>query len=68
MEEHVIFAIHETNDRMRVGALPADKSPLPFGAEMITRVVGADLNMMLLWAKRRAKRGWSVEKMREACD
>jgi hypothetical protein len=42
-------------------------SKLPFGAQIIARVVEADLNMMLLWAKRRAKRGWSIAKMQAAC-
>ena len=68
MGEYVIFAVPEAGNRLRVGALPAHKSPLPYGAQAVTRVLSADLEMMLLWAKRRAKRGWSVEKMKAACE
>jgi hypothetical protein len=65
--DHVIFAIEEYN-RLRIGAFPADKSPLPRGAEVVTRVSDADLSMMLLWAKRQAKRGWSLGEMKAACE
>jgi hypothetical protein len=65
--EFVIWAILD-GPRAKIGALPASVAPLPKGAEIVTRVAQADLNMMLLWAKRRAKRGWSVEKMRAACE
>ena len=68
MGEHVIFAIRELGGRLRVAAFPANRSPLPFGAEIITRVAGADLGMMMLWTKRRAKRGWSIEKIKAACE
>lgn len=66
MREFVIWAIPECN-RLRIGALRADYSPLPFGAEIITRVLESDLKMMLRWAKRRAKRGWSIAKMQASC-
>lgn len=67
VEEVLIWVIPEIN-RMRVGASRADRSPIPFGADIITRVPVCDKDMMLGWVKRRAKRGWSVEKMRGACD
>jgi hypothetical protein len=66
--EHVIFAIPERGGRLRVAAFPADRSPLPFGAEIVARVADSDLRMMLLWTRRRAKRGWSLEKMKAACE
>ncbi|MDR1516258.1 MAG: hypothetical protein LBS45_11240 [Synergistaceae bacterium] len=68
MGEHVIFAIPERGNRLRIAAFPASRSPLPLGAEIIARVADADLNMMLLWAKRRAKRGWSLGKIKAACE
>jgi hypothetical protein len=68
MCDHVIFAIEECRGRIRIGAFPASASPLPEGAEIIARVASEDLGMMILWAKRRAKRGWSVEKIRAACE
>jgi hypothetical protein len=68
LDEYVIFAVPEGGNRLRVGASPANKSPLPFGAEIITRVVKPDLNIMLPWLRRRVKRGWSAEKMRLACE
>jgi hypothetical protein len=68
MREFVIFIAPESDKRMRVAAYPQNKYPLPFGAEIITRVVEPDLNMMMLWTKRQARRGWSVKKMRAACE
>jgi hypothetical protein len=68
MCDFVIWAVPNTRKKYRIGASPAHKYPLPFGAEMVTRVSEADLNMMMLWMKLRARRGWSVEKMREACE
>jgi hypothetical protein len=68
MNEYVLFALMGPGNRLGIGALPAKESPLPFGSEIITRVCEPDLKMMLLWAKRRAKRGWSVEKIRAACE
>jgi hypothetical protein len=64
----VIFVIPERGSRLRVAASPADRSPLPFGAEIVARVADADLGIMLRWAKRRAKRGWCLEKMKAACE
>jgi hypothetical protein len=64
--DYVIWAIPE-DKRLRVGALRADFSPLPFGAEIIARVADVDLDMMLRWTKRRAKQGWPLEKIRAAC-
>lgn len=68
MCDFVIWAVPKTSKKFRIGASPAHKSPLPFGAETVARVSGADLNMMMLWTKRHARRGWSVEKMRAACE
>jgi hypothetical protein len=64
----VVFAIPGRGNRLRVAASPAGRPPLPSGAETIARVEGADLNMMPLWAKRRAKRGRGLEKMKAACE
>lgn len=66
MCEFVIWAIPE-HGRLRIGVFRADFSPLPFGAEIITKVIEADRDMMLRWIKRRAKRGWPLEKIRAAC-
>lgn len=63
----VIWGIPERN-RVRIGASVAKNSPLPFGAEIIARVAECDARMMLSWCKRKAKRGWSVERMVEACE
>lgn len=67
MCEFVIWAIPE-GKRLRIGVLRADCSSLPFGAAAIARVPDADLDMMLSWVKRRAKQGWSLEKLRAACE
>jgi hypothetical protein len=68
VREFVIFAIPENEKRVRVAAYPSNKYPLPFGAEIITRVVEPDLDMMVSWAKRRAKRGWDIGKIKAACE
>jgi hypothetical protein len=68
MRDFVIWAVPRADKKFRIGASSAHKSPLPFGAEVVTRVSEADLNMMMLWAKRQAKRGWSAEKMRATCE
>ena len=67
MNEVLIWVIPE-NNRMRVGASWAERSPIPFGVDVIARVPVCDKEMMLRWVKNRAKRGWSVQKMKEACD
>lgn len=63
----VIWGIPERN-RIRIGASAAEYSLLPFGAEIIARVPECDADMMRRWAKRRAKRGWSIERMIEECE
>jgi hypothetical protein len=68
MREFVIFAVPDGGERIRVAAYPRNRYPLPFGAEIITRVIEPDLDLMIRWAKRRAKRGWSLEKIRAACE
>jgi hypothetical protein len=50
MCDFVIWAVPGKSKKYRVGASLARKSPLPFGAEVVVRVLGADLNMMLSWA------------------
>lgn len=63
----VIWGIQETN-RIRIGRSIAAHSPIPFGARVIARVPECDADMMRRWCKRRAKRGWSVDRMIEACE
>ena len=67
MGEWVIWALKE-NYGVRVGAHPAHSTYIPFSAEIITRVLYAEKEMMLRWARRRARRGWSIEKMKAACE
>lgn len=65
--EYIIWSV-PCGRRVRIGASDASVSPIPFGAEPITRVESCDLRIMLRWCRRRARRGWTVEKMRAACD
>lgn len=67
MCSYVLWALAE-GDRLRIGASVARYSPIPFGAQAITLVEGCDLSIMRRWCERHAKRGWSVEKMRRACE
>lgn len=39
---------------------------LPFGVHVITTVDAVDLRSMLHWCGDRARKGWSVERMRKA--
>lgn len=63
----VIWGIQERN-RVRIGQSAASYSPIPFAARVIARVPECDAGMMRRWCKRRAKRGWSVDRMIEACE
>jgi hypothetical protein len=40
VREFVIFAVPDGYARLRISACPVKEYPLPFGAEVITRVVG----------------------------
>lgn len=64
--EFVLWGIPEEK-RLRIGVSDLRKSPLPFGADVITSVEACDLRMMRRWCERRARRKWSVEKMRTVC-
>lgn len=66
MEKYVLWGIPEEKG-LRIGASDLRKSPLPFGADIITRVEPCDLDIMRRWCRRRARRGWTVEKMRAFC-
>ncbi len=41
--------------------------PPPVGAQVICRIDREDRELMLQWAIKRAKAGWPVERMRQAC-
>ena len=68
MREFVILAVPDGGARPHISACSVRKYPLPFGAEVITRVVESDLDMMMSWVKRRAKNGWSINKIKAACE
>lgn len=65
-DEYVLWGIPEEWG-LRIGASDLRVSPIPFGADIITRVEACDLRVMRRWCERRAKRGWSVSKMRTFC-
>ena len=67
MCSYVLWALDE-GDGLRIGASAARYAPIPFCAQVITLVEGCDLPIMRQWCERRAKRGWSVERMRKACE
>ena len=68
MREYVIFAVPENGNRIRLGAMQQNVYPLPSGAEVITRVVEPDVNMMLSWAKRKVDRGMTIDDLKTACE
>lgn len=63
---YAIWGIPEKK-RIRIGISNACFSPFPFGAEIITLVEPCDVKLMRRWCERRAKRGWSINRMRQAC-
>jgi hypothetical protein len=68
MREFLILAVSDGGGRPRLSACPMKRYPLPFGAEIITRVVEPDLDMMLSWTKRQSDRGWDVRRIKAACE
>lgn len=64
---YMLWALAE-GGKLRIGASVARYSPIPFGAQVITLVEGCDLSIMRRWCERHARRGWSVEKLRAACE
>lgn len=67
MEKVVIWARLDGR-RMRVGSSIARLSPLPFGAIPITGCYEQEKRIMLKWIQKRLDRGWSIEKIKAACD
>lgn len=61
---YVIWA-EERDGRLSVRASSA-RYRLPFGVQVITTVDAVDLRSMLHWCGGRARKGWSVERMRKA--
>lgn len=61
---YVIWA-EERDGRLKVYASNA-RYRIPFGVQVITTVDAVDLKDMLHWCGDRARRGWSVERMRRA--
>jgi hypothetical protein len=68
MREFLILAVPDGGTRPHISACPIKRYPLPFGAEVITRVLEPDLDMMLSWTKRQSNRGWSVGRIKAACE
>ena len=68
MREFLILAVHGGGARPRISACPVKRYPLPFGAEVITRVVEPDLDMMISWTKQQSNRGWDVSRIKAACE
>jgi hypothetical protein len=64
--QYVLWGIPEKKC-VRIGMSDVRCPPLPFGAEIITYVEFCDLRIMRRWCERRAKRGWSINRMRQAC-
>lgn len=63
---YVLWA-ERLDGRLRIGASDARYRP-PIGVQVITIVEACDLRMMRRWLERRVKRGWTVEKMKAACE
>ena len=53
--------------RVRIGVSNASYSPLPFDADIITLVESCDVDLMKRWCRKKAKKGWSIEKLRRSC-
>ncbi|NCC96629.1 MAG: hypothetical protein EOM02_07290 [Synergistales bacterium] len=53
--------------RLRVGVSDA-RYPIPYMADPITIVEPCDVRLMRRWLGRRAQRGWSLDRLREACE
>lgn len=64
--QYVLWGIPEKK-YVRIGVSDVRCSPIPFGAEIITCVEFCDLRMMRRWCEKGSKRGWPIEKMRQAC-
>ena len=63
---YVIWAMAEGR-RLRIGVTNA-RVHIPFPAKAITTVEPCDVHLMKQWLKKRAKKGWSLEELRRACD
>lgn len=66
-DEVIIWVILESN-RIRIGTSIASVAPIPFGADIITRVTKEDANITKAEVKRYAKKGFSIEKIKEMYD
>ncbi len=66
--EKVVIWVRLDGRRMRVGSSIARLSPLPFGAIPITECYEYEKRIMLKWIQKRLDRGWSIEKIKAACD
>ena len=67
MRKYIIGAIPERRG-LRVGVSNASCYPLPFGADIITLVEFCDVDLMKRWCRKKARKGWTVEKMRRSCE
>ncbi|SMG47328.1 hypothetical protein SAMN06275492_1423 [Dethiosulfovibrio salsuginis] len=63
---YVIWCRNEGRGGLRVGVSDA-RYPIPYMADPITIFEHCYVRLMRRWLGRRAKRGWSLERMREAC-
>ena len=67
MDTYVIWARKEGR-KLNIEASCARYAPLPYGAKAITVVERQDLVIMLDWCRKKRDNGWSVERMRAACE
>jgi hypothetical protein len=66
MRTYVLWALPKDR-RLQIGASCSRYAPLPFAAEIITTVDAQDLRLMRRWCERRARSGWTIERLRAAC-
>ncbi|MCF4152605.1 hypothetical protein L2W58_12440 [Dethiosulfovibrio sp. F2B] len=64
---YVIWCRREGRGGLRVGVSDA-RYPIPYMADPITIVEPCDVRLMRRWLRRRAKKGWSLERLRRSCE
>lgn len=67
-EELILFVIwDEERTRYFADVSEVVTWPPPVGARVICRIDREDRELMLQWCIKRARAGWSVQRMRRAC-
>jgi len=64
---YAIWCIKGNDGKLHIGAGDAHVR-IPRGAEIITFVEACDLRIMCRWLGRRAKRGWTLDRLRKSCE